>query len=95
MKSICFLTQHLVRKKVSMLAALSKNLNFLLNIQIKILHLFVFRYMPGISKFNENIQMFTSVYRCETSLVQMNTTKFNEICDEILVSKSLIISLLR
>ena len=42
--------------------------------------------MPGIAKFNENIQMFTSVYRCETSLVQMNTTKFNEICDEILVS---------
>jgi hypothetical protein len=42
--------------------------------------------MPGIPKFNENIQMFTSVYRCETSLVQMNTTKFNEICDDILKS---------
>ena len=43
-------------------------------------------YMPGISKFNANIQLFTSVYRCETSLVQMNTKKFNEICDEIMQS---------
>ena len=42
--------------------------------------------MPGISRFDENIQMFTSVYRCERSLVQMNTPKFNEICDEILRS---------
>jgi hypothetical protein len=42
--------------------------------------------MPGISRFNENIQFFNSVYRCETSLVQMNTKKFNEICDEILLS---------
>ena len=28
--------------------------------------------------------MFTSVYRCETSLVELNTEKFNEICDEIM-----------
>lgn len=43
-------------------------------------------YMPGKNKFDNNLQMFTSVYRCETSLVQMNTKKFNEICDEILES---------
>ena len=43
-------------------------------------------YLPGISRFNENIQMFTSVYRCETSLNQMNTSKFNEINEEILNS---------
>lgn len=30
--------------------------------------------------------MFTSVYRCESSLVQMSTRKFNEICDELLES---------
>lgn len=43
-------------------------------------------YMPGIDKFTCNLQMFTNVYRCETSLVQMNTKKFNEICDDILES---------
>jgi hypothetical protein len=42
--------------------------------------------MPGIEKFNTNLQMFTSVYRCETSLVQMDSVKFNEICDEIMQS---------
>jgi hypothetical protein len=42
-------------------------------------------FMPGIYKFNSNIQMFTTVYRCETSLVELNTEKFNEICDEIMV----------
>ena len=41
-------------------------------------------HMPGLDKLNKHLQMFTSVYRCETSLVQMNTKKFNEICDEIL-----------
>jgi hypothetical protein len=42
--------------------------------------------MPGLDKFNKHLQMFYSVYRCETSLVQMNSKKFNEICDEILES---------
>ena len=42
--------------------------------------------MPGICTFNKNIQMFTSVYRCETSLNQMTTSKFIEINDEILKS---------
>jgi hypothetical protein len=42
--------------------------------------------MPGLDKFQKHLQMFYSVYRCETSLVQMNTKKFNEICDEILES---------
>ena len=41
-------------------------------------------FMPGIARFARNVQMFTSVYRLETSLVQMNTAKFNEICDEML-----------
>jgi hypothetical protein len=41
--------------------------------------------MPGL-KLNKHLQMFYSVYRCETSLVQMNSKKFNEICDEILES---------
>jgi hypothetical protein len=42
-------------------------------------------FMPGIYKFNSNVQMFTSVYRCTTSLVELGTEKFNEICDEIMV----------
>lgn len=42
--------------------------------------------MPGINTFNKNLQMFTSVYRCETSLNQMTTFKFIEINDEILKS---------
>ena len=42
--------------------------------------------MPGISRFNDNLQMFTSVFRCETSLVQMSTRRFSEICDDILQS---------
>ena len=40
--------------------------------------------MPGISKFTQNVQMFMSVYRCETSLIQMTPSKFNEINDEII-----------
>ncbi len=43
-------------------------------------------FMPGINTFTENLQFFNSIYRCETSLVQMNTKKFNQICDEILLS---------
>ncbi len=42
--------------------------------------------MPGIASFSENLQMFMSVYRCETSLNEMTTAKFNEINDEILKS---------
>ncbi len=42
--------------------------------------------MPGIGNFSQNLQMFTSVYRCETSLNEMTTAKFNEINDEILQS---------
>jgi hypothetical protein len=41
-------------------------------------------FMPGVSNFVSNLQMFTCVYRCETSLMQMNSKMFNEICDEIL-----------
>ncbi|CAF0888667.1 unnamed protein product [Brachionus calyciflorus] len=44
-------------------------------------------FMPGI-QFDTNLQMFTSVYRCEASLVQINTKKFNEIFDDILESLS-------
>lgn len=40
-------------------------------------------YMPGIA-FSSNLQMFTSIYRCEAKLVQMNTKKFNEIFDYVL-----------
>lgn len=40
-------------------------------------------FMPGI-EFSTNIQMFTSIYRCEAKLVQMNIKKFNEIFDYIL-----------
>lgn len=44
-------------------------------------------FMPGIDKFLTNVQMFTSVYRCETSsIVQVNQIKLNEICEEILES---------
>jgi hypothetical protein len=43
-------------------------------------------YMPGIERFNRNLQMFTSIYRCETSLVQMSTMKFNEIYNDIMQS---------
>lgn len=43
--------------------------------------------MPGLDKFETNVQMFTSVYRCEISSVQLlNQVKFNEICEEILES---------
>ncbi len=37
-------------------------------------------------KFALSCLFYGSVYRCETSLLQMNSTKFNEICDDILKS---------
>ena len=42
-------------------------------------------FMPGLDKFDSNVQMFTSVYRCEISQTQtLNQVKLNEICEEIL-----------
>lgn len=42
-------------------------------------------FMPGLDKFDSNVQMFTSVYRCEISQTQtLNQLKLNEICEEVL-----------
>jgi hypothetical protein len=45
------------------------------------------QYMPGIiTNINRNLQTFIRVYRCETSLGQLNTKEFNNIIDKILLS---------
>ena len=60
---------------------------FFLKMLIKYMYKYcytVFFVNKGIANFTQNLQMFTSVYRCETSLNAMTTAKFNEINDEIL-----------
>ena len=45
------------------------------------------QYMPGmITNMNRNLQTFVRVFRCETSLGQLNTKEFNDIIDKILLS---------
>ena len=45
------------------------------------------QYMPGlVTHINRNLQTFIRVYRCETSLGQLNTKEFNNIIDKILLS---------
>jgi len=43
-------------------------------------------FVPGIMKLKSNYQMFVRVFRCETSLIQLNTKELNEILDRILLS---------